>query len=107
MILTPPTPPGIQPIETKNFSHASLTTPAPGTLASQGMSFSDLLTSLGKSTRDALKISENLSHQAASGTADPQAVATAVVEAKAALQQFTSLLNAATMAHQEVMRLAL
>lgn len=69
--------------------------------------FVDLVKDVAQDTRDALLKSESLSQKAAAGKADPQAVATSVVEARAALQQFTALLHAATNAYQEVMRLAI
>jgi len=69
--------------------------------------FTDFLSSLAKSTRDHLKKGEAISQKASIESVDPQEVATTVVEAKAALQQFTALLNAATGAYQELIRTAL
>jgi len=69
--------------------------------------FAALLEQGAKETRSVLQHSERLNFAAANGTADPQDVALNVVKAKAALNQFSSLVSAGLSAFQEVMRIAL
>jgi flagellar hook-basal body complex protein FliE len=69
--------------------------------------FAALLAQGAKETCSALQHSERLNFAAANGTADPQDVALNVVKAKAALNQFSSLVSAGISAFQEVMRIAL
>lgn len=66
--------------------------------------FMELVTTIGKSTRDSLKRMEMLSKAAAAGEADPQQVALQVVNTKTAVHQLTVLMNASLQAYQEIMR---
>ena len=99
-----PLPPGALALqslplaESPKLGEAATTAPTP---------FSDLLSNIAKQTRDGLQHSERMSKKAAAGTADPQAVTNAVVNARAMLQQFTALLQASTKAYQEIMHMAL
>jgi flagellar hook-basal body complex protein FliE len=75
--------------------------------ATPPLPFMDLVSNLGKSTRDSLKAGEDIMKAAARGDADPQDVAIQVLNAKSALHQFTTLVHASLQAYQEVMRMGL
>jgi flagellar hook-basal body complex protein FliE len=73
--------------------------------ALQGEGFLDLVTHVGKSTRDTLHTAEEASRKAALGDADPQQVTFEVLKAKAAIHQFTTLVNTSLQSLQEVLRM--
>jgi flagellar hook-basal body complex protein FliE len=73
--------------------------------APQGEGFLDLVSHVGKSTRDSLHTAEEASRKAALGDADPQKVTFEVLKSKAALHQLTTLVNTSLQSLQEVLRM--
>ena len=104
----PPSIPGVPPIQAplKIFSvptaGGSSLAPSPAVT-----SFTQVLANMGQQTRDTLVRAEHMSKAAAAGEADPQVVAMSVVNASATVKQFSTLLNAATRAFQELMHTAM
>lgn len=102
---TSPPMPGIPPIHT--FGKGTVLHRAGSAATSQASPFLDVLQNQAKMTRNLLYTSGALGKAAAAGTADPQAVALSVVNARSAFQQFSALLSAGLQAYQEMMRIAL